>query len=162
MGRGSRGTGTRGRWPDRRRRVVSERADGATTHPSRVRPSGEDALRAALHRLRRHRDGPPLRLRLAAALTDRCSAEDLRALCFLLGTDYELLNGPGKSAKARELVLCEGSAGPVAEGRDVPLQRPVDALHRGLTLQHGRLRLHGSFVYDLYTKINGLRRRRAR
>lgn len=90
---------------------MNERSNVETFQRSNVGQSGEEALRAAIRRagavfrLRRHPDEAPLRIRLFTALTDRCSTEDLRSLCFLLGIDYDILNGSGKRMKARELVL---------------------------------------------------------
>jgi len=90
----------------------------------RDRP-GETRLRAAIrraHRLIRRarlfprgpqpgssaarvgRDTAPQRVELLHILTTRCSAEDLRTLCFILGVNHEVLPGDGKVAHARELV----------------------------------------------------------
>ncbi|MBN1247136.1 MAG: hypothetical protein JXC32_05720 [Anaerolineae bacterium] len=99
---------------------MNERSNVQTFQRSNVTPSGEEALRAAVRRFRQSPEGVPLRIRLATALIDRCSAEDLRALCFRLGIDYDNLNGTGKAAKARELVL-------YYERRDA-LEALVDAL----------------------------------
>ena len=49
-------------------------------------------------------NAPPRRVRLLHTLTTRCSAEDMRTLCFVLGVNHEVLPGTGKSARARELV----------------------------------------------------------
>jgi len=70
---------------------------------------GEARLRAAVRRARRRLaapdDMPPSRrVRLLHLLTTRCSAEDLRTLCFVLGVNHEVLPGTGKAARARELV----------------------------------------------------------
>ena len=49
-------------------------------------------------------NAPPRRVKLLHLLTTRCSAEDLRTLCFVLGVNHEVLPGTGKAARARELV----------------------------------------------------------
>jgi len=49
-------------------------------------------------------NAPPRRVKLLNILTTRCSAEDLRTLCFVLGVNHEVLPGTGKAARARELV----------------------------------------------------------
>ena len=49
-------------------------------------------------------NAPPRRVKLLHILTTRCSAEDLRTLCFVLGVNHEVLPGTGKAARARELV----------------------------------------------------------
>jgi predicted DsbA family dithiol-disulfide isomerase len=46
----------------------------------------------------------PDRVTIRNALRDRFSAEELRALCFDLGIDYEVLPGETKPAKAQQLV----------------------------------------------------------
>lgn len=73
--------------------------------------TGEARLRAAIRRLCRRcgrphvrQDAPPQRVTLLRLLTTRCSAEDLRTLCFVLGINHEVLPGAGKAAHARELV----------------------------------------------------------
>ena len=41
---------------------------------------------------------------LRAVLEERFSSEEIKTLCFDLQIDYEILEGEGKSAKARELI----------------------------------------------------------
>ena len=42
-------------------------------------------------------NAPPRRVKLLHILTTRCSAEDLRTLCFVLGVNHEVLPGTGKA-----------------------------------------------------------------
>lgn len=65
---------------------------------------GEAALRAAIRRFRQDSSETPLRIRLWTLLCDRMSLDEVRDVCFLLGTDYDALNGETKGGKVRELV----------------------------------------------------------
>lgn len=65
---------------------------------------GETALRAAIRRFREDSGDSPLRIRLYDAMRDRCSLEDLQATCFMLGIDWEQIDGDTRPAKARHLI----------------------------------------------------------
>ena len=67
-------------------------------------PPGETALRAAIRRFREDPEDPPLRNRLYAVMQTRCTLEDLQSLCFMLGIDWEQIDGDSRPAKARHLI----------------------------------------------------------
>ncbi len=55
------------------------------------------------------------KVQLAKQIDRYFDLEDLRALCFELGVDYDSLRGEGKAAQARELVLLMERTGRINE-----------------------------------------------